>query len=271
MRLPGISGLPCSAYLAHVGLTTNSTEGRFLFGANVDNPSYYGILPADVRYDERLCPMAKIIYTEITALQDQKGYAWPSNGYFAKLYSVDSGTVSGWVAQLVKCGFVKMDMIKTEKGTARRMWTTSPIERGGVQEMPEGGGGGSPEKAGGGSPEKAGPNTKELNTKELNILTPSKPKKTKDPEFEKQVLIITDYYRDVYMQDHDGIKPEWGVKNTQLVRGDMRRLGKEILAELIWRFFEHGTTWVKKNETGMGYNVFHSQIDALLEKKRRAS
>ena len=52
----------------------------------MDNPSYYAILPANVRYDKNLKPMEKILYAEITALSNKNGYCSASNSYFAKLY-----------------------------------------------------------------------------------------------------------------------------------------------------------------------------------------
>ena len=51
-----------------------------------NTPNYFGILPANVRYDKRLKPMEKILYTEITALSNAKGYCYATNSYFAKLY-----------------------------------------------------------------------------------------------------------------------------------------------------------------------------------------
>ena len=48
-----------------------------------NTPNYFGILPANVRYDKRLKPMEKILYTEITALANKKGYCYATNSYFA--------------------------------------------------------------------------------------------------------------------------------------------------------------------------------------------
>ena len=59
----------------------------------MENPNYYGILPANVRYDKNLKPMEKILYTELTALSNKNGYCNAKNIYFGKLYDVHKNTV----------------------------------------------------------------------------------------------------------------------------------------------------------------------------------
>jgi len=78
--------------------------------------SYYAIIPADVRYDKRLTDGAKLLYGEITALCNQKGYCWASNSYFAKLYNKNNSTISRWINQLIKCGYIERE-IEYKEGT----------------------------------------------------------------------------------------------------------------------------------------------------------
>jgi hypothetical protein len=82
----------------------------------MEKPSYYAILPANVRYAETLTPNAKLLYAEITALAQKDGTCWASNKYFAKLYNVTPETVSRWVSVLVVNGFV-LRQITYLKGT----------------------------------------------------------------------------------------------------------------------------------------------------------
>ncbi len=42
-------------------------------------PAFWAVLPAAVRYDEELPPNAKLLYAEISALTDQRGYCYASN------------------------------------------------------------------------------------------------------------------------------------------------------------------------------------------------
>lgn len=74
-------------------------------------PNYYGILPAKIRYDKRLKPMEKILYTEITALANVQGFCFASNSYFAELYEVHKNTVGVWINKLIEFGYIKAQII----------------------------------------------------------------------------------------------------------------------------------------------------------------
>jgi hypothetical protein len=72
--------------------------------------NYYAIIPANVRYDKELSPNAKLLYGEITALCNERGYCWASNSYFSDLYSVSKVSISKWVNQLVTKGYLTSDL-----------------------------------------------------------------------------------------------------------------------------------------------------------------
>lgn len=75
-----------------------------------DKKSYWSITPANVRYCEKIVDGAKLLYGEISALCNDKGYCWASNEYFAKLYKNEKGTISRWISALVKENFIYLDM-----------------------------------------------------------------------------------------------------------------------------------------------------------------
>ena len=95
------------------------------------NKGYYAIIPADVRYDVRLTPNAKLLYGEITALCNEKGFCWAMNEYFADLYSVSKVSVSKWVGNLRDCGYIEVQMQYkegTKQITNRYIRLTTPLK-----------------------------------------------------------------------------------------------------------------------------------------------
>ena len=79
-----------------------------------ENPNYYAIIPASVRYCKEIPANAKLLYGEITALCNQKGYCWATNDYFAKLYGVSKQSISTWISKLEKNKFISVQMIYKE-------------------------------------------------------------------------------------------------------------------------------------------------------------
>lgn len=79
-------------------------------------PSFYAIIPANVRYDKNLPANAKLLYGEITALCNEKGFCWATNGYFAELYGVSNRSISMWIKSLVEKGYLT-SRVKYKKGS----------------------------------------------------------------------------------------------------------------------------------------------------------
>lgn len=101
-------------------------------GQNEFNKAYYAVIPANVRYDVDLPPNAKLLYGEITALSNEKGYCWASNDYFAQLYGVNKKTVSNWVGLLEAKGYIYRHMeYKTgsKEIKERRIFIHYPIHK----------------------------------------------------------------------------------------------------------------------------------------------
>lgn len=75
-------------------------------------PGYYSILTASVRYDKDLNANEKILFSEITALSNKYGYCTASNNYFAELYSMSKSSISRWITHLNQAGYLKVILIK---------------------------------------------------------------------------------------------------------------------------------------------------------------
>lgn len=82
----------------------------------MDQPSYYSIIPANVRYDKRLSSSEKLLFAEITSLLNMNGECYAENKYFAELYGVSKVCVSKWIKKLIDCGYIKSE-IKYKEGT----------------------------------------------------------------------------------------------------------------------------------------------------------
>ena len=68
------------------------------------------MIPANVRYDTRLSPLAKLLYGEITCLCQKEGICWATNAYFAKLYQKSKVWTSNVINLLDKCGYIFIEL-----------------------------------------------------------------------------------------------------------------------------------------------------------------
>lgn len=90
-----------------------------------ENPNYYAIIPANVRYNENLSFLEKFLYCEFTALSNCDGYCIAKNKYFAQLYGKDEKTISRAISRLEELGFIRLEYEKTgARVTKRRIYLT---------------------------------------------------------------------------------------------------------------------------------------------------
>jgi hypothetical protein len=71
-----------------------------------EQPNYYAIISAEVRYDKNLTANSKLLYAEITALLNMNGECFATNKYFSSLYGKSIVTISKWVGELIKNGYI---------------------------------------------------------------------------------------------------------------------------------------------------------------------
>lgn len=74
-----------------------------------DKQTYYAVIPASVRYDEKLSANAKLLYAEITCLTNKNGECFASNNYFANLYHVTKQAISRWLLLLQKQNYINIE------------------------------------------------------------------------------------------------------------------------------------------------------------------
>jgi len=81
----------------------------------MERPTFYAVIPAFVRYAD-ISAQAKLMYGEVTALCEAKGFCWASNGYFGKLYNANERTVRRWLNELAAADFVTVDAANNQHG-----------------------------------------------------------------------------------------------------------------------------------------------------------
>ena len=187
-----------------------------------EQPNYYSITPAHVRYDNDLKPMEIIMYGELTALSNKYGYSYAGNSYFANLYNVHKKTVSTWINHLKEKGYIDTKVIRNEDKTVkeRRIYINHAY----------------PQKHREGSPQKHGEpiheKTEENNTREN----------------------ITSINRDVTTKIFDYIN-----KNLEMVQSPLKVEELEYEINLIkndaYEIVKIAVDYSKKNNKGINYLI----------------
>lgn len=96
----------------------------------MNNPNYYAILTADVRYCPDLSAQEKLLFAEITALASKDGVCFASNKYFASLYSLTDTTVSHQISHLFELGFIEISYEKEGAKVKKRLITVAKNHNG---------------------------------------------------------------------------------------------------------------------------------------------
>ena len=77
----------------------------------MEKPNYYAVIPAEVRYNKKLTPNAKLLYAEITALCNMNGKCTASTKYFCRLYEVSRGSIQNWLKLLEQNNYISRTVI----------------------------------------------------------------------------------------------------------------------------------------------------------------
>lgn len=227
-----------------------------------EQPNYYAILPANVRYDVRLKPNEKLLYGEITALSNKTGVCYATNSYFANLYHVSKETVSRWLTHLKKIGYIDIELIfKNTQEIDKRVIKIggTPVERSASTYIPENEVGycsnnqeGYCLKSQGGIDKKVKENNTSINNKiyivefeELWKLYPNKQGKTKA--------------QDYYIRSR-----KKGVTKEQVEKGIMNYL--KYIEKHDWYSPKNGSTWFNQECWNDDYDV-GSKVEETTEIK----
>ena len=72
-------------------------------------PGYWAILPAGIRYDDRIPANAKLLYAEISSLTGKTGYCFAPDSYFAGLYQLTERTIRSLLKALEENGYIRVE------------------------------------------------------------------------------------------------------------------------------------------------------------------
>lgn len=75
----------------------------------------FAIIPASVRFDERLQMGARLLYGDILGLSNIHGYCYATNAFFAHHYNTVEKTITRWINSLEKCGHIQRIIIRDER------------------------------------------------------------------------------------------------------------------------------------------------------------
>lgn len=92
------------------------------------HPAYYAVLPAKVRYDPELRPNAKLLYAEITALANARGYCFATNARLAELFGLSDRAARQLISQLAERGYLRVEVLRDSSNTVteRRLYVDAP-------------------------------------------------------------------------------------------------------------------------------------------------
>ncbi len=98
--------------------------------SNFQGVNYYVIIPAQVLHDNRLTPLARLIYGELSSLANIHGFAWISNRRLAEKYKVSKATISAAISKLQEFEYIRSQVTYKEnsKEIEQRNLFINPIQ-----------------------------------------------------------------------------------------------------------------------------------------------
>lgn len=76
----------------------------------MEQPNYYAVIPANIRYDKDLTANAKLLYGEISALTQKNGICFATNEYFSRLYNLSERAITRLIGSLKNKGYIKVEI-----------------------------------------------------------------------------------------------------------------------------------------------------------------
>lgn len=95
----------------------------------MEQPNYYAVIPANVRYDKDLTANAKLLYGEISALAQKNGVCFATNEYFSKLYNLSERAISRLICSLKDKNYIKVEIDNSESNKKHRQICLERVDK----------------------------------------------------------------------------------------------------------------------------------------------
>ena len=86
------------------------------------DPAFLAVIPAPVRYDDKIPANAKLLFGEITSLCGADGVCRATNAWFAELYAVTETSISRLISSLQKRGHLTVTVTGTGREIVPKMF-----------------------------------------------------------------------------------------------------------------------------------------------------
>ena len=103
---------------AIISVPGTAVKEVMILDTQIEKPSYWAVLPATVRYDDKIPASAKLIFAEISALTEKRGFCYASNEYLMQLFGVSERTLQRHLKALEGRGYISI--FDGEGGAGRR-------------------------------------------------------------------------------------------------------------------------------------------------------
>ena len=80
----------------------------------INKLNYYSIIPATILFNNQIKPNEKLLYAMLTSLASKEGFCFASNKYLAERLNVKANTVSSWITDLKRKGFIIVEIIRSD-------------------------------------------------------------------------------------------------------------------------------------------------------------
>ena len=84
----------------------------------MNEPSYWAVVPAPVRYDTAIPANAKLLYAELSSLANKEGFCFPGNAYLAECFSLTDTSIRRLLKALSDRGYIRVKVFRDERTQA---------------------------------------------------------------------------------------------------------------------------------------------------------